>query len=522
MQRDRIITISLVLLGVLIAAVLWQSRLSYPIDDTFITFRYAENLAHGYGLVWNPQGPPTEGYTNFLYVLLLAPFAALGLDLLIVAQSINVLAVIVCGVSLYKISSLLASGSKSSLSAFGAVLFLLTPMTWANALSGMETVVFGALLLLGFYLTQRSETTNTAGYCVLFLASLVRPEGLLLAILIAAFNLYRFGWRSIRPFVFLVILPTALYYLWKLWYFEHLLPNSFAVKVTQSAQESESLLQGTQAVKLFIMRTWPLIVASLVAVWLNPKRSTIIAFVWAMLIIVAYAVPVPLMGFFDRFFFSSEVFLYTLAGVAIVKLGDSRSRQWGIGSALLLLGSLIFTNLQSPRAKEVIVWDLSDINERLAVIASDLKSLPHADTIQIASSDAGIVPYYSKLDHFDLAGLNTTSIAHSHTNGETIENLLAAKPEVLLLSSDWSPLGASDTCRHISRAVHGRIGAAMDNLLHDPRFSTYRPKAVFLTGVYDYSILLDTASPYYSALDSAFSSRLNANIFYLKRLSCID
>jgi hypothetical protein len=36
-------------------------------DDAFISFRYARNLADGYGLVWNPGGEPTQGYTNFLF-----------------------------------------------------------------------------------------------------------------------------------------------------------------------------------------------------------------------------------------------------------------------------------------------------------------------------------------------------------------------------------------------------------------------------------------------------------------------
>jgi hypothetical protein len=40
-------------------------------DDAFISFRYARHLADGLGLVWNP-GERVEGYTNFLWVALLA------------------------------------------------------------------------------------------------------------------------------------------------------------------------------------------------------------------------------------------------------------------------------------------------------------------------------------------------------------------------------------------------------------------------------------------------------------------
>src|SRR5690348_12188698 len=41
-------------------------------DDSYISFRYARNFAHGYGLVFNPGYEHVEGYSNFLWVVLLA------------------------------------------------------------------------------------------------------------------------------------------------------------------------------------------------------------------------------------------------------------------------------------------------------------------------------------------------------------------------------------------------------------------------------------------------------------------
>jgi hypothetical protein len=40
-------------------------------DDMMISMRYARNLAHGNGLVWN-VGERVEGYTNFLWTLFMA------------------------------------------------------------------------------------------------------------------------------------------------------------------------------------------------------------------------------------------------------------------------------------------------------------------------------------------------------------------------------------------------------------------------------------------------------------------
>lgn len=56
----------------------------FIVDDAFITFRYVKNWTHGYGLVYN-IGERVEGYSNFLWILLLAPFASLGIELVAVA-----------------------------------------------------------------------------------------------------------------------------------------------------------------------------------------------------------------------------------------------------------------------------------------------------------------------------------------------------------------------------------------------------------------------------------------------------
>ena len=57
----------------------WHLR--WLLDDAYISFRYAWNLVHGYGLVFNPgESPPVEGYTNFLWTLIAALPIALGLD----------------------------------------------------------------------------------------------------------------------------------------------------------------------------------------------------------------------------------------------------------------------------------------------------------------------------------------------------------------------------------------------------------------------------------------------------------
>ena len=66
-------------------------------DDGFISFRYAQNFAAGHGLVFNVgEDPRVEGYSNLLWVLWLALFERLGLDVTVWANVSSAL----CGAAL--------------------------------------------------------------------------------------------------------------------------------------------------------------------------------------------------------------------------------------------------------------------------------------------------------------------------------------------------------------------------------------------------------------------------------------
>ncbi len=74
----------------------YRGRLYFSLfDDAMISMRYAGNLAHGHGLVWNPGQPPVEGYTNLGWTLWMAALHAVGLS-----GSAAVLAVIATAVGL--------------------------------------------------------------------------------------------------------------------------------------------------------------------------------------------------------------------------------------------------------------------------------------------------------------------------------------------------------------------------------------------------------------------------------------
>lgn len=65
------------LLGAVLMGLAYANRFAQ--DDAWISFRYARNLVRGEGLVFNP-GEYVEGYTNFLWTVLIAAGLALGIE----------------------------------------------------------------------------------------------------------------------------------------------------------------------------------------------------------------------------------------------------------------------------------------------------------------------------------------------------------------------------------------------------------------------------------------------------------
>jgi arabinofuranosyltransferase len=63
---------------------------SFGVDDSFITFRFVQQWAAGNGIVYN-IGEYVEGYSNFLWLVLLLPFEKVGFNLQLVAKTLGFL-----------------------------------------------------------------------------------------------------------------------------------------------------------------------------------------------------------------------------------------------------------------------------------------------------------------------------------------------------------------------------------------------------------------------------------------------
>ena len=175
------LVIGLVPPGALLALSMWRVR-AYTVDDAYISFRYARNLAHGHGLVYN-AGERVEGYTNFLFTVLLAGGIRVGLGPVVFSKVLGALSAFGALVCTYFLAGRLRPFR--TLPCVATWLLATTVVFDGYAVFGLETSLFVALVLLGTLLFFR-ETNDLDGASdegvfpwsgvVLALASLTRPE----------------------------------------------------------------------------------------------------------------------------------------------------------------------------------------------------------------------------------------------------------------------------------------------------------------------------------------------------------
>src|SRR3954468_11474738 len=147
----------LVFSGILI----WHARYYMPFlsDDALISLRYLTRFLHGEGLTWT-AGRPVEGYSNLLWILLLAIPCGFGTDPIAAARILGI------GCSILVLVSLLSWPPRSRGSQLavwtalvtGVSFYCLAPPTAVWAIGGLEQPLYacllGAAILLGFSIME--------------------------------------------------------------------------------------------------------------------------------------------------------------------------------------------------------------------------------------------------------------------------------------------------------------------------------------------------------------------------------
>jgi arabinofuranosyltransferase len=427
MPSKRATTLRAVLVIVPCAAVLLLNASQYwPFisDDALISLRYASRLLEGHGLAWT-DGPPVEGYSNLLWVLLTAGIGLFGVDLVAAVRGLGVIAMIVVLFNVAHHYASRASWRTVWLSMVLPCLFLsLSAPIAVWTIGGLEQPLQAALLALSIpwaftLLDSESPRRETARWLsvVLGLLCLTRPDGPLFAV-VAAVSVFvgrRLAARS-RPIAHAAsvllgpILCVGGQLLFRLAYYGEVLPNTALVKISGSASHwalgVEYLDSVFRALLPFSAAAIVALAALLIARQPRARASYLAtaALAWGGYVAFiggdvfpAYRHAVPLVVL--------VAFVLAEAAWLIARQWSSRPRVFYPIAIAALLALVPFVRSQAAdkwvqRAKtERWEWQCKDLALTLKQAFGPAQPL-------LAVTAAGCLPYWSELPALDMMGLS--------------------------------------------------------------------------------------------------------------------
>jgi hypothetical protein len=442
-----------------------------PLDDVYIHYQFARNLATGNGLAFNP-GQPTPGSTSPLWAFLLAGLYRLFGDLFLGARAMSAVAFMLTALTIYVLAWRILADRNAALLA-GILTALSGRLAWAG-MSGMETMLFTLITLLGLLrhdVERRDDRPAFASAALFGLASLLRPEGYLLFAL-SSFDRWIERWQrhkgdrngfgvSAQPNG----IPTYITASWSSWlaleagavglyaafvipylFFSyrttgHLMPNTF--RIVSGDVKFSPLRYGLEYLRT-IWNDHPLLTAllpvGLVAwtlhqrqarlwrVWLrrepssraqaegrSVERKPALPLLWAVGLPLISAWLTPRLRHHGRYTMPL-IPLYVLIGVAglMALLAWWRERtlqkkiaRWGRAGLIALILALSLAT--AVRWAEQFAWNVDNINDMHVALGhwADENTPPGA---ALALNDIGAIGYISQRPVIDVVGLVTPEV----------------------------------------------------------------------------------------------------------------
>ncbi len=413
---------ALVAVLILLVAVAWPRR--WYNDDTFITLRYASNVAAGHGIVWNTVEPVrVEGSTSPGWMLMNAGAIAAGLDPLVVSQLAGLVAAL-AGLWLVTRTGERDLGLPAWL-AVAAALSLALGRQWVVwGVSAMETTA-ATVVALAATIRMAREVGDGSGTgrrpwvsgLLFFVATLLRPEMPLMHLAaglgLATVRRSRDAWRVVAVSGASHAVLLAGLVLFRVAYFGRPLPNTFYAKVG-----GLQLDEGARYLGQFLLQThaWLWLPLAVVGVIGTARRRPLAAALAAQaLALTAWVVAVGGDAWEFRFFVPllPALALLSVAGIdALAARVPRRRTALAVVLAAALVASQAATLVRPFRGFGAVASTgnmKAQADEMLRQGRALARYLSPADRIAIGW--AGALPYVSGAWHLDVWGLNDPEIA---------------------------------------------------------------------------------------------------------------
>ncbi len=429
---------------------------SFVCDDAFITFRVARDLSSGLGPVFNP-GERVEGYTSFLWMILMAAVIRLG-----GAPELwsRILSLIFSAGTILLFFRSISYDSGFSKYLFTIFLVFSAPfIAWSTG--GLETAAFTFLVFAAVMMFRKACERKTSkifmlSSLVLAMAAITRPEGVPIFAILAAFLAFfalrgKSSFRQVISLLLPFIILYGIYFLWRFGYYGKFLPNTYYVK----SPGASMLRLGVAYSWHFLVHSAPWIPFIIVAyrIILTGKfilRDIDIAILTVLALYSIYIIGVggDFMALY-RFYMPLLPLTYFLFHRLHWNAGkiehQSKTSPIILGALVIFVAINISSGIKAKRNDHAYNLDsigrletYMDQWSRIGRLIAE-NSMP-TDTIAVTA--AGAIPYYSGLYTIDMLGLEASDLSkYKWTNtlggpGHVIslasQNLFEARPHFII------------------------------------------------------------------------------------------
>ena len=469
---------------------------NYTCDDSFIVFRYAENIARGKGWVFT-AGERVEAYTSFTWTGLLALAAVLGaakqkIGLVIASKVLGATFGLGAVLGVAATAPLVSAPRPCRTHGAVAVAFLLCSAPFALwSVTGLETSLVACLLSWAVYFELRDHLVEVPRSrwprsALLFaVGALTRPEfvfsfaatGALRLVLALSRPTFRARWRSDVLWLAAFVVPCGVHLLWRHAYYGQWLPNTYYAKV---AGDALTWPRGHRYVRSAIVELglWPSLLAATVPFAVTRRAPLKVVYLSTLLLVHLFVVALEGGDWMPVFRFIIPILpiIALLVDAAVSEAYESFTTRSGraMTSAVAILA---LANVGYRGVAAVPTWLPEPGFEEWAPVPADSlrvarwmnDHLPHRGLL--ALGEAGVIPYYTELPVLDLFGLADPHIAHlpgARHHKFDLEYVLGRLPSYVVLAG------------HHARGAPPSGYTYVDQLLGSSRFSRdYRLVADF-------------------------------------------
>lgn len=404
----------------------------HPHEDAYILFVFSESFANGDGIRYFAGGPPAEGATDFLWMILLGGLNFIGIDIAWAAVTLNTI-----GLSslafLYQRLIWNSDHFKASISIslLFALILLLSPIA-AASYAGFSTAFYTATIALLFYVCMFcDERVRLLVPYLGLLIGLIRPDGVIIGVTASLILLWQLrGSSDFRRYLknsLIAVLLGGIYFTWRYNYFGQLLPLPLYVK----SSDAEAL-PGLSLNLFWASNNLYLLLFSLATlVILKAQRNALLLATLPVLILLT-ALSFATQTQNVAFRFQAPVTAVLLIHCALLfNFLLNRTGAAKRSHLLIVSCAVIFFFGVGIKFKNTTKGTIRDLTQQdyINYFPYHLRTLVNDDT-KIVLTEAGRMAYWLNGKKYDLVGLNTPEVA---VNKSSVDYISRIDPDLIFI-----------------------------------------------------------------------------------------